>query len=123
MALDPRPPRIPQPRAAIAALVAGNAQYDYGSAEDAAATTFAADTAALDALEEQAAGSGILLVLEDLQWADGATYRLLERLAVDIRRLSLLVVATHRDPSHPALDRTARPRRHRGAATAAVDVR
>ncbi len=92
-----------EPYAALAAVVAGGGLGEYGSAEDAAAATFAADTIALDALAEQAAGSGMLLVLEDLQWADGATFRLLERLASDVRRLRLLVVATDRDAAHPAL--------------------
>jgi len=95
---------FPRPRAAITAVLAGYMHPEYGSAEDAAAATFAADTAVLDALEEHAAASGMVLVLDDLQWADGATYRLLERLAAEIRRLSLLVVATHRDPEDPALD-------------------
>ena len=92
-----------EPYAALAAVVAGGGLGEYGSAEDAAAATFAADTIALDALAEHAAGSGMLLVLEDLQWADGATFRLLERLASDVRRLRLLVVATDRDAAHPAL--------------------
>ena len=95
---------FPKPRAAMTAVLTGDAQEEYRSVEDAAAATFAADTAVLDAIEEQAATSGMVLVLDDLQWADVATYRLLERLAAEIRRLSLLVVATHRDPEHPALD-------------------
>jgi DNA-binding CsgD family transcriptional regulator len=95
---------FPKPRAAMTGVLAGDAQEEYRSVEDAAAATFAADTAVLDAIEEHAATSGMVLVLDDLQWADAATYRLLERLAAEIRRLSLLVVATHRDPEHPALD-------------------
>jgi predicted ATPase len=39
----------------------------------------------------------LLLVLDDLHWADQATIRLLERVATDVRRLPLLVVGTHRD--------------------------
>jgi DNA-binding NarL/FixJ family response regulator len=92
-----------RPYAALAAVVGGGGLGDYGSAEDAAAATFAADTTALDALAETAAEAGMLLILEDLQWADGATFRLLERLAADVRRLPLLVVATDRDAAHPAL--------------------
>ena len=94
---------FPQPRTALAALVAGDARGEYSAADDAAAATFTADTAVLDALEEQAATTGLLLVLDDLQWADGATLRLLERLATDIRRLPMLVVATHRDAGSDAL--------------------
>jgi DNA-binding CsgD family transcriptional regulator len=94
---------FPEPRAALAAVVAGGVQGEFGSAEEAAAATFAADTAVIDALEARAADLDMLLILDDLQWADGATFRLLERLATEIRRLSLLVIATHRDPAHVAL--------------------
>jgi DNA-binding CsgD family transcriptional regulator len=94
---------FPRPSTALAAVLTGDTQGECGSAEDAAAATFAADTAVMDTLEEEAA-AGMVLVLDDLQWADRATYRLLERLAAEIRRLSLLVVATHRDPEYPALD-------------------
>jgi DNA-binding CsgD family transcriptional regulator len=89
---------LPGPRAALASLVAGDTQAAYGSADDAAATTFAADTRVVDALADQAvSGTGLLLVLDDLHWADQATIRLLERVATDVRRLPLLVVGTHRD--------------------------
>ena len=94
---------LPEPRAAIAAVVAGGVQGDFGTAEDATAATFATDTAVIDALEAHVAHGGTLLVLEDLQWADGASFRLLERVAAEIRRLRLLVIATHRDPAHVAL--------------------
>ena len=94
---------LPEPRAAIAAVVAGGVQGEFGTAEDAAAATFATDTAVIDALEAHLVHSGTLLVLEDLQWADGASFRLLERVAAEIRRLPLLVIATHRDPAHVAL--------------------
>ena len=94
---------LPEPRAAIAAVVAGGVQGEFGTAEDAAAATFATDTAVIDALEAHVAHGDTLLVLEDLQWADGASFRLLERVAAEIRRLRLLVIATHRDPAHVAL--------------------
>lgn len=86
------------PAAAVAALAAGTGERGNASVEDAAATTFAADTAVLDALADcAAAGPGLLIVLDDLQWADQATLRLLDRLAAEIRRLPLLLVGTHRD--------------------------
>jgi DNA-binding CsgD family transcriptional regulator len=89
---------LPGPRAALAALVAGDTQAAYGSADDAAASTFAADTRVVDALADEAVrGTGLLLVLDDLHWADQATIRLLERVATEARRLALLVVGTHRD--------------------------
>jgi len=60
--------------------------------------------ASVAALTEQCrAGPGLLLVLDDLQWADGATLRLLARLAPEARRLSLLVVGMHRDPAGASL--------------------
>lgn len=52
--------------------------------------------AALDALTRAAAGTGLVVALEDLHWADGASLALLRQLAVDVRRSRLLVVATHR---------------------------
>ena len=89
---------LPGPRAALASLVAGDTRAAYGSADDAAATTFAADTGVVDALADEAgAGSGLLLILDDLHWADRATLRLLERVATEVRRLPLVVVGTHRD--------------------------
>jgi DNA-binding CsgD family transcriptional regulator len=90
---------LPAPSAAVAAIAAGAVQRRYGSAEDAAAAIFAADTLVVDALAEQAQpGRALLLVLDDLQWADGATLRLLERVAREVRRLPLLIVGTQRDP-------------------------
>jgi DNA-binding CsgD family transcriptional regulator len=89
---------LPGPRAALASLVAGDTQREYGAAEEAAAATFAADTAVLDALEERArADGGLLIVLDDLHWADRATLRLLERINHEVRRFPLLVVGTRRD--------------------------
>jgi DNA-binding CsgD family transcriptional regulator len=90
--------RLAAPRDALAHAVAGTAQREYGSAEEAAAATFAADTAVVDAVAEYAAArSGLVIVIEDLQWADRATLRLLERVTVEIRRLPLIVLATVRD--------------------------
>lgn len=88
------------PSAAVAAVAAGAVQRRHGSAEDAAAATFAADTQVVDALAQQAeTGQVLLLILDDLQWADGATLRLLGRVAREVRRLPLLIVGTHRDPA------------------------
>ena len=86
--------RFPSP-GGEAAVVAGGVQGEFGTAEDAAAATFATDTAVIDALEAHVAHSDTLLVLDDLQWADGASFRLLKRVAAEIRRLPLLVIATH----------------------------
>jgi DNA-binding CsgD family transcriptional regulator len=86
------------PREALTRVVAGALQREYGSAEDAAALTFAADTAVVDAVADCAgATSGLVIVIEDLQWADQATLRLLERVTAEIRRLPLIVLVTVRD--------------------------
>lgn len=91
---------LPAPSAAVAAVAAGAVQRRYGSAEDAAAAVFTADTQVVDALAEQTqSGQALLLILDDLQWADGATFRLLGRIAREARRLPLLIVCTHRDPA------------------------
>jgi len=87
---------LPGPREALAALVAGTTQREHSSAEESTAAIFAADTAVLDALASAATG-GLVLVLDDLQWADEATLRLLDRVAAEIRRLPLLIVGVHRD--------------------------
>jgi DNA-binding CsgD family transcriptional regulator len=95
---------LPGPRAALASVAAGGAQREYSSAEDAVAATFTADTGVVDALAEQSrSGPGLLVVLDDLQWADGATLRLLERIAPEARRLPVLVVGMHRDPAGGSL--------------------
>jgi len=98
---------LPVPRAALASVAAGAAQREYGSAEDAVAATFTADTGVVDALAEQSrSGRGLLVVLDDLQWADGATLRLLERVAPEARRLPVLIVGMHRDPAGASLPGT-----------------
>ena len=97
MAVDPSVTRVPGTAGALAALTAGGDRGEYSASDDAAAATFTAETAVLDAIEEQASGSGLLLVLDDLHWADDASLRLLNRLAADIRRLPILIVATLRD--------------------------
>jgi DNA-binding CsgD family transcriptional regulator len=89
---------LPAPRAALASLAAGATLSEHASAEDASAVTFAADTVVVDALEAEArSGPGLLIVLDDLQWADQSTRRLLERLAAEVRRMPMLVVCTQRD--------------------------
>jgi hypothetical protein len=41
--------------------------------------------------------AGLVVVLDDLQWADGPSLKLLEFVAADLRHARLLVVATYRD--------------------------
>jgi DNA-binding CsgD family transcriptional regulator/tetratricopeptide (TPR) repeat protein len=50
-----------------------------------------------EALVAAAQPSGLLIVLDDLQWADAATVRLLVHLATGLTPVRLMVVATYRD--------------------------
>jgi DNA-binding CsgD family transcriptional regulator len=50
-------------------------------------------------LTDVAGETGLLVVLDDLQWADEASTALLVELAAQLRGTRLLVVATYRDPS------------------------
>jgi DNA-binding CsgD family transcriptional regulator len=50
-----------------------------------------------EALVAAAQPSGLLVVLDDLQWADAATIRLLVHLAAGVTPARLIVVATYRD--------------------------
>jgi len=84
---------LPEVRAALAA----ESTPETAGPADAAAATFAADAAVLDALVARAhAAPPLLLVLEDMHWADAATVRLLERLVATVGRAPVLVVVTHR---------------------------
>ncbi|KFU76013.1 regulatory protein, luxR family [Amycolatopsis lurida] len=72
---------------------------------DVQAARFRLVAAASDALVAAAEPSGLVVVLEDLHWADEASLRLLRHLAGELRRSKLAVIATHRDTGHtPALD-------------------
>ncbi|MFI7598050.1 diguanylate cyclase [Actinoplanes sp. NPDC049681] len=64
------------------------------------------------------AGGGLLLHLDDVQWLDGATMRVLRQLTADLADAPLMVVATARDDpaSRPGLDR------YRAALGASVDL-
>ncbi len=74
-------------------------------AADVQAARFRLVAAAADALVAAAEPDGLVIVLEDLHWADEASLRLLRHLAGELRRSKLAVIATHRDTGHtPALD-------------------
>lgn len=51
----------------------------------------------LEVLRATAAAGGLAVVLDDLQWADGASLALLNRVAASVRRDALLVVGLYRD--------------------------
>ncbi len=72
------------------------------------------------AIERAAAAKPLLVVIEDVHWADITSLRLLKFLAVELRNSPVLIVATHRDPdpdstpTSPALaDLLAQPRTER----------
>jgi DNA-binding CsgD family transcriptional regulator len=62
-----------------------------------AAERFRALTAVTDALLRTAADRPVVLVLEDLHWADAESLGLLRRVAADAGDAALLVLGTHRD--------------------------
>lgn len=72
--------------------------------EDAAAVRFRLTADAVDVLTDAAEPSGLVVVLEDLHWADATSLALLRHLAVDVRRTRLLVLATHREGTGGPLD-------------------
>ena len=74
-----------------------------GESSASAALRFALVAAATDALVAAAGPAGLVVVLEDLHWADTASLALLRHLAAEVRRSRLLVVATHRDATGPSL--------------------
>lgn len=67
------------------------------AAEDTAAVQILLAAAVTDALASTAAREGLVVVLEDLHWADSASLLVLRHLAADVRRTRLLVVASARD--------------------------
>ena len=88
--------------AALAAALArahGNQAGSPADPETAAAHRFGLLSAASDALVAAAEPAGLVVVLEDLHWADTLSRGLLRHLAGDVRRSRLLVVATTREPA------------------------
>lgn len=75
---------------------------------DPEAARFRFVTTATEAVLESAERDGLVVVLEDLHWADEASLRLLRHLAGELSRSRLLVVGTYRDPAGTGerLDRT-----------------
>ncbi|HEU5391820.1 MAG TPA: AAA family ATPase [Streptosporangiaceae bacterium] len=130
------PPLWPWRRAArtVPALggvlgVAADAPGDAGAAVDSAAARFAMFTEASQALADAAANGGLLVVLEDLQWADRTSLLLLRHLAGELARTRLLVVGTFRDTADapladllPDLLRTAGTRAIRLAGLSSRDI-
>src|SRR5215467_9812329 len=81
---------------------AGSAGESPAAAADSASARFVMFTEACRALADAAAERGLLVILEDLQWAD-RTSLLLRHLAGELARTRLLVVATFREATAPPL--------------------
>jgi DNA-binding NarL/FixJ family response regulator len=97
---------VPAVRAAVAETLDGT---DLQASTDPDAARFALVVTAVEALLGAAEPHGLVVVLEDLHWADETSLRLLRHLAGELPRSRLLVVATYRDPggAHGGpLDRT-----------------
>jgi ATP/maltotriose-dependent transcriptional regulator MalT len=89
---------LPEVRAAVAQALSGIDLLREGSADPEAAR-FALIATATEALLDAAEPHGLVVVLEDLHWADETSLRLLRHLAGELQRSRLLVVGTYRDPS------------------------
>ncbi len=101
------PPLWPWRRALHAAGVPV-AALDPGSAravtpEDTATVRLLVSSEVTDALLRAAEPYGLVVVLEDLHWADSASLGVLAHLAADVRRSRLLVVGSSRDAEGGAL--------------------
>ena len=77
--------------------LAGNHASDSARSDDLAAARFRAAAAAADAITGAARAADLLVVLEDLQWADHASLFLLRELAAELPGSRLLVLATCRE--------------------------
>jgi len=97
------PPLWPWRRLARDVHVLGAVLSAAGTAVDSASARFAMFTDASEALTDAAAGSGLVIVLEDLHWADQTSLRLLRHLAGELARTRLLVVGTFREADDSAL--------------------
>jgi DNA-binding CsgD family transcriptional regulator len=103
---DPGAPPLWPWRRVLQALPAAGAEVARALADldghdgaDLVAARFRFVALAADALVAAAEPAGLVVVLEDLHWADEASLRLLRHLAGEIRRSRLAVIATYRDAS------------------------
>jgi DNA-binding CsgD family transcriptional regulator len=82
---------------ALADALPGGAAAVPGDPIAAAGERFRALTAVTDALLRAAADRPLVLVLEDLHWADAESLDLLRRVAAEAAGVALLLLVTHRD--------------------------
>jgi predicted ATPase len=102
------PPLWPwQQLAGAVPALAGVAEREAGdgaaAAGDSAAARFLMFARISQALVDAAAARGLVVILEDLQWADRTSLLLLRHLAGELARTRLLVAATFREPADPPL--------------------
>ncbi|MGY1616310.1 ATP-binding protein [Geodermatophilus sp. SYSU D00691] len=91
---------LPAVQAAVAEALAG-----VDGATDLEAARFALVATTTEALLDAAEPDGLVVVLEDLHWADETSLRLLRHLAGELHGSRLLVVGTYRDPAGPVAER------------------
>jgi ATP/maltotriose-dependent transcriptional regulator MalT len=89
---------LPEVRSAVTQSLSGMDLLREGSVDPEAAR-FTLVATATEALLEAAEPDGLVVVLEDLHWADETSLRLLRHLAGELQRSRLLVVGTYRDPA------------------------
>jgi AAA ATPase domain len=87
----------------LAGVLGGAFDESLGGAGDSESARFVMFAAASRALADAAAERGLLVVLEDLQWADRTSLLLLRHLAGELARSRLLVVATFRETTDTPL--------------------
>ncbi len=92
---------LPGVRAAVEQALSGMDLQREGSTDPEAAR-FTLVASATEALLDAAGADGLVVVLEDLHWADETSLRLLRHLAGELQRSRLLVVGTYRDPAGAA---------------------
>ncbi|MGY1754756.1 ATP-binding protein [Blastococcus sp. SYSU D01042] len=94
--------RVLRARPEVAAAVGDALAAVDGTADDPEVARFRLVTAATEALVASAEPTGLVVVLEDLHWADPTSLRLLRHLAGELHRSRLLVLGTYRDPAGPS---------------------
>ena len=82
---------------AAAATALEDVSAGHARAEDAAAAGFRVAAELVDGLVAAARPGGLLVILDDLHWADEASLRLLRLLCGEVRESRLLVLGTFRD--------------------------
>lgn len=100
-------------QALISSVLRGGAETDRGSVAN---LEFAVTEAILDQLEQWCSTGPVALLLDDMQWADPATFLVLHRLGRTIGQVPMLMVGSYRPvPRSEEMERLLRSLRDRGA--------